>query len=728
MPHYIPPYIIFTLRPKGEPYIMKKTDNIIRIISIAAMFLLIVFVYTGRLLYLQVSGQDYYTMSTPAIYRTRTVPIQAQRGEIFDRNGVALVKNRYTYNISYDYSAMPKAQDEINAMLLDSWAIASRCSQSDALVEPKPTLEYNVYSGGITFSYPDSFEETVRGKRYFRLIDDMNLSDATIEEQADALMLRYGIRKTEKNPDTGKKETFYAYNYETAARLLETRLDMELSGFSGVQPYTFARDASLAFITSVEEKYSRGILVTVAAERDYMYPGYATHILGRVSGIPSDKAEYYTEKGYPLDAKVGASGVESAFEDYLRGIDGTLTITEDEFGNAVGMEVTKEPQAGHDVYLTLDINMQMRAENALAENIKQIRAEANPNKPLTGEDASAGALVVEDLASGDMLAMASYPTYNLATFSEDYAALSSDPTSPFLNRTLNGRYAPGSTFKIGVAVAALSEKTITKDTVINAQGEYRYYADSNFTPRCWLYLLSGQVHGPITVVEAIQESCNYFFYEVGRLLTIETMNDYCRHYGLGQPTGIELTESTGVLAGPEYRAENGLGQWSPGDTITAAIGQSDNLVTPVQIGNYISTILNKGTRRNVHLLSEVRTYNGQSVFKQKPSVADKIEISPDILATVKEGMKGVMDNGSAASVFKDYPISVGGKTGTAQVYTDKSDNGIMVAFAPFDDPKIVVTSVIEQASGGTDAGYCIRDIFDFYFDVGADADTDSADE
>lgn len=696
---------------------MKKADSYIRLLAIGALFLVIVFIYTGRLLYLQVSGQDYYTMSTPAVYHTRTVTIPAQRGEIYDRNGSALVKNIYSYNLLLDYASMPKAQDDINAVITELWSIASKTASEDKLTPPKPTLDYTVSSAGIGFSYPESFEETVRGKRYFRLIEDMNLSEESLEDQTKALMLRYGIMKTEKNAKTGKKETFCVYPYDVAARLLETRLDMELSGFSSVQPYKFAEDVSLTFITSAEEKFTRGITVKKTASREYLYPGYLTHILGRVSGIPGDKADYYTEKGYPVDALVGVSGAESAFEDYLRGIDGEMTITEDEYGNVVGTEITKQPQAGHDVYLTIDIAMQMKAENALAENIIKIRSEANPYKALTGEDASAGALVVEDLATGEMLAMASYPTYNLATFSEDYAALSEDPTSPFLNRTLNGRYAPGSTFKIGVATAALSEGTITKDTVINAEGVYTYYADSGFTPRCWINLLYGGKHGPIRVVEAIQESCNCFFYEVGRLLSIETMNEYCRHYGLGQPTGIELSESTGILAGPDYRADNGLGQWSPGDTITAAIGQSDNLFTPVQIGNYISTILNKGTRNEVHVLKEVREYSGKAVFKQKKTVADTIKISDDTLDTVKEGMRGVMDNGSAASVFKDYPISVGGKTGTAQVYTDRSDNGVMVAFAPFEDPKIVVTSVIEQASGGTEAGYCIRDILDFYFDV-----------
>lgn len=710
--------------------LMKKRDNLTRLAAICVIYILIIAVYLGRLLYLQVSGQDYYTMSTPTTYYTRYVTIKAQRGEIFDRFGKALVTNEYTYDVLLDYSTRPSSQAELNDMILELGTIASQTDESEKITEPKSSLEITVEPNGLSFAKPDGFEDTARGRKYAKLISELNVDeDASVAEEARALMYRYGIVSREWNDETEEYEYYHNYTYAVSARLLLLRLDMELSGFSSVQPYALAEDVSLALLTGIEEKYSRGFIIEANASRVYNYPGYASHILGRVGAIQSN-VEYYTERGYSLDATVGLDGVEAAFEEYLRGVDGTMKITEDEYGNIVSTEVIEDPRAGSDVYLTIDIEMQMVAEKALAENIFKIRAEGEASeKELDGEDASAGALVAQDPDTGEVLTIASYPTYDLSTFSQDYSTLKDDEYKPYLNRALNGLYAPGSTFKVGVALAALTEGTITKDTIIDAQGEYRYYASSNYTPRCWIYLLSGQVHGKIDVVEAIQESCNYFFYEVGRLLTIDKMNEYGRHYGLGEPTGIELPESTGILAGPDYRNDNGLDKWSPGDTLQAAIGQSDNLFTPLQIGSYISTILNGGDRYSAHLLYEVREYGtGEVIYKRNPSAADSFEISAENLAIVKEGMKGVMDNGSAASVFAGYEISVGGKTGTAQVVSTKSDNGIMTAFAPFEDPQIVVTCVIEQASGGTEAGYAVRDVFDYYFGLGQDDDEADSDK
>jgi len=699
---------------------MKKRDNLVRLISIGAIFIMVALVYIGRLLYLQVSGQDYYTMSTPAVTYKRTVTVQAQRGEIYDRNGVPLVTNAYRYDLCLDYASRPASAAEMNKMIMDIHGLALLSGEVEALTEPAPSLNVTVGEDGLTFAYPENFESTTRGKRYKKLVGELNVDeDATPDEEGAALMLYFGIQSRETTED-GDAEIYYNYPYEKAAQLFLVRLDMVLSGFSAVQPYVLAEDVSLSLITGVEERFPRGITVQVESSRVYNYPGYLSHVLGTVGKISNAKLEYYTSLGYPMDAIVGREGIEAAFEEYLRGQDGSMTIVEDEYGNVVSTEITKAPVAGKDVYLTVDIEMQMVAEKALAENIFKIREEAKwAGKPYSGEDCESGAITVLDCDTGEVLAMASYPTFNLATYGRDFNTLRDDKTSPLLNRALDGEFAPGSTFKVGVAVAALTEGTIEKDTIIDAQGKYMYYAASNFTPRCWLYLMNGNVHGEISVVEAIQESCNYFFYEVGRLLTIDKMNEYGRLYGLGQPTGIELPESTGILAGPDYRNDNGLGKWSPGDTVQAAIGQSDNQFTPLQISSYISTILNGGNRYGCHILSRVENFGEDiPVYEKSPQILSSFALDPEILETVKEGMKGVMDNGSAASVFAGYEISVGGKTGTAQVSDTKSDNGIMTAFAPFENPEIVVTCVIEQGTGGTEAGYAVRDVFDYYFKVG----------
>ena len=693
---------------------MRKRDNIIRIWAIAVLYIAIALVYVGRLLYLQVSGQDYYSMSTPSRTYSRTVKIQAQRGEIFDRNGNALVSNEYSHNIALDYASLPVSDKESNDIIISLVDAAQILGLSDCITEPKESLIVTASDGiGLSYSLPDGFPGTSRGRKYTKLLGELNVEeDASLEEQAEALLLHYGIASWDKETDA----LVYNYTYESCAFLLELRLDMDFSGFSSVSPYVLIEGATLELMTVAEESCPRGILIQVAAKRVYNYPGYASHILGRVNKIPDSQLDYYTELGYPMDAIVGIDGVELAFEEYLCGTDGEMKITEDSYGNILSAEVTKEPVAGHDVYLTIDIEMQMVAEKALAENIFKIREEAKWSGPLHGEDASAGAMTVLDVDTGEILAICSYPTYNLATFSEDWEIISTDETKPLYNRALSGTYAPGSTFKVGVSVAALEEGIIEKNTFIDTKGMYMYYADSGYTPRCWLYMMTGQSHGPINVVEAIQESCNYFFYDVGRRLTIEKMNEYCKSFGLGEPTGIELPEKTGILAGPDYRADNGLNQWSPGDTLQAAIGQSDNLFTPLQLSTYLSTILNGGTRYSAHLLYQVKSYGGERVIHQNaPKIVSEIEITEEILDTVLEGMRGVMDNGSAASVFSGYAIPVGGKTGTAQVSDTKSDNGVMTAFAPFDDPEIVISCIIEQGSGGTEAGYSVRDVFDYYF-------------
>ncbi len=730
---------------------MKKREYHLRFFAVGILFCAVCMVYVGRLIYLQVAGQDYYTMAQPTTYVTRTVPIQACRGEIYDRNGVALVTNRYTYELQLDYSSFPKSEADRNEMVLGLLDAGVRHGVEPVGLSSLP-FEIDEAGGGLVVSFrEDFFAGGIRYRRFAALIDGLHVDYGT-EEDADplsplvmdygvvrytgddgeiekiasdraaelpsaarclqALLERYGLITYESRSDTVGKLT---YSVSKTVTLLCRRLDMELADFSAAAPYALFEDIPLTMVSHVEESWSRGLRIHIDATRQYEYPGYASHILGTVGKIDSTRLDYYTEQGYAMDAIVGKSGVESAFESWLRGIDGVLTITEDTYGNIVKTEVTTPPVAGHNVYLTIDIGMQMAAEIALAETIAQIREEADPEKPLSGEDASKGALVAAQVDTGAVLAMASYPTYNLATLGRDITLLNSDENAPMLNRALQGTYAPGSTFKVGVAAAALEEEVIDKETIIDAKGTYEVYED--YQPKCWV-VAHGGAHGKISVIEAIQESCNYFFFEVGRLLTIDKLNEHMKYLGLGQPTGIELYEKTGILAGPDYRDENGLGKWSPGDTLQAAIGQSDNLFTPLQICMYTTTVVNQGTRYSAHLLDRVTKYEGDAVFETQPQILSDHPISDEIYAILQEGMKNVMDNGSAARIFAGYPITVGGKTGTAQVYSTKSDNALMTAFAPYENPDIAVTCVIEQGYSGTKAGYAIKDVFDYYFGVG----------
>ena len=688
---------------------MKKRDYFLRYVAIGVVFLLVALIYTVKLVNVQITGQDYYKSSQALVYRERRVPLYAARGEIFDRNGVPLITNDYSYSICFEAGGFPSDQASANELVL---SVVDRgiAAGAEYTMPDLPLKQNNGSWGFADLSYG-------KGKRLANHMKDMNLEDPSPEEAAQALMIRFGIGEIDKEDN---KKFRLLYNTDDAQTLFAIRLDMLLSDFSQTNPYKVLTDAPKELILNLREGSVRGITVKAEWERVYEIPGLASHILGRVGKIQAEQAQYYTELGYPLDAIVGISGTESAFEEYLHGTNGTLVIVEDSAGNTVDTYVEKEPIPGKDVYLTLDAELQAVAEQSLADNVAYIVKEAlAEGKPLSGEDADAGALTVMSPKTGEVYALASYPTYDLTTFSRDYSSLRDDPKTPMLNRSLMGIYTPGSTFKIGVAVAALNENIITPYTPIHTTGKYTYYEDSGFTPRCWINLAYGGSHGTINVTQAIQVSCNCFFYEMGRLLTINTINDYCRDLGLGQSTGIELPESKGILAGPDYRAEAGLGAWSPGDTVQAAIGQIENSFTPLQISVYISAILNEGDRIGAHILKEVREYGSdEPVYTAEPKVLSQREIRPDVITTVKNAMRNVTeDTGSAARLFENYPLTIGGKTGTAQVSETQSDNAVFTAFAPFSDPELVATCVIEKGAGGTDAGFAVRDVFSYYFDI-----------
>lgn len=696
---------------------MKKREYLWRYVALAVLMIGFAVAFVIRLVNIDVTGQGYVEDASRSDLRRRTEKITALRGEIYDRNGKELVVNKYHYDVYLEAGALSTSNGTRNATILKALSDAAECGEGDAFTPPaSPFLEIPNMSGTeINYEYSSEYMNTVYGRRLEKLLLSITGEDELPEakEASELLKKRYGL--TDSDGDA-------LYSEENGATLFLVRTDMEVKNFSAAEPYLLLKNIDMRLVTRLGEDALRGVTVRTGIERVYKYPGYASHILGRTGKIQAAKADYYKELGYPADAVVGLSGAEEAFEEYLRGIDGEKTIIEDAFGNVIDEYVSKEPVAGSNVRLTIDIDVQMAAEDALKTNIELIvqRAEGrDEDESQVGEDANAGALTLVKVKTGEVIASASYPTYDLVTFDEDYATLREDENSPLFNRALEGTYAPGSTFKPGVAAAALEEGIITPTTEFECAGVYDKYKETGFNPACWIWNMYRGRHGFLAVTEAIQVSCNCFFYETGLRLTIKNMNKYCRGYGLGLPTGIELAEKTGVLAGPEYREEHGLEPWTDGQTITAAIGQSDNLFTPLQISVYISTLINSGVRYKAHFLHEVRSFYTDEVVKSVTTevLDDSITLSDTVRTTVLGAMKDVIDNGTSAVVFAGYPIVVGGKTGTAQVKKTESDNAVFTAFAPFDDPDVVATCVIEHGASGSLAGYAVKDTFTEYFNL-----------
>ena len=490
---------------------------------------------------------------------------------------------------------------------------------------------------------------------------------------------------------------------------------MRTVGFSNQATYTLADNVPMDLIAYIKEHSAdfQGIEIQSEAVRQYD-TATAAHLLGTIGSLTSDEwnsdkngGPYKDKAGYQMSDLIGKSGLESALESYLHSTAGSRTVETDLGGSAIAEQTTATaPKPGDNVITTIDLDLQEVAEKSLAGNLSAY--------------GKGGAAVALDPNTGEVLAMASYPTYDLANYNKNYASIQADSRHPEVNRATSGVYPPGSTFKMVTAIAGLEEGIISGDTYVTCTGTYEYGGQ---TFRC------NNHDTPMTlnVTDALKYSCNTFFYTVGQKLTGEHLEQWTKKFGLGTATGIEVGEATGQAAGPTYReqqrkADPAIREWQGGDDLNAAIGQSDNGFTPLQLANYVSAIVNGGTLCKPTLVKSIKSYDYSSFMKTDESeVLGKIDISDATRELVMQGMSEVTDEGgTAGSVFADYPIKVGGKTGTAEMFEngESFDNGLFIAFAPFDNPQIVICVVGEGAGHGAYVAPIVRDMLDEYFSVG----------
>lgn len=606
--------------------------------------------------------------------------VTASRGIITDRNGKVLVSNRLAYTLVFDRSGFDD-DAALNAAIL---RLVQLCEETGT--GWNDTLPIGRVGNFLRYS-------NARSETFDKFIEKNDLtSGASGRQLLSELRELYHV---DESLSEREARLIVGVRYELHSR----------------DSYTFAEDVSTEVLSLITDGRYEGVTIRTASARVYN-TALAAHILGTIGPIwqeewsSSEDTGYvgYADKGYSMNDLVGKDGVEKAFESYLRGTDGRRLITTDETGKITGELYTREPQPGGTVALTLDIDLQADVEAALAETISgMIDKDSNER---------GGAAAVVSVGTGEVLALASYPTYDLSTFNEDYDELVNDQRLPMFNRATQGIYAPGSTFKMVTAVAALESGIITPSSIIQDRGIYTYYKDPQ--PMCWIYSQTGSTHGRINVSQAITDSCNYFFYEVGRLTGIRTLDSYASQFGLGQSTGIEIGDSSGVLASPEW-AESHDQEWTDGQTITAAIGQSYNLFTPLQLANYVATLVGGGDHYQAHLLKNVKAYdNSRLLYMYDDNPINTVEMSDTTLSAVTRGMHELTVSGSVAYAFENCVVSAGAKTGSAQVGTDIA-NGVFVAYAPYENPEIAVAIVIEKGGSGAALANTAVEIINSWF-------------
>ena len=690
----------------------------VRAIALLLIFAAILSLYSIRLFNLQIVETDGKTENLD-VYVTQT-RVKAARGDILDRNGNILVGNRASYDLVFNHYVIT-SYDNTNESLMK--LIDKTRELGITYMDHFPITKDRPFEYTLT-------EYTTAWQGYFQKF----LQDRSIDSDITAPLLMQRMRERYKIPEE--------WSDADARAVIGLRYEFDLRGVVNLASYVFMEDVSDEHLSALLELNTPGLMVESSTVREY-YTSYAAHILGTMGAMTNEQWQKVNQaykdgvgKEYYMDAQIGQSGFEAAFEQYLHGVDGLRRDTVDKNGAIISQEYYegKEPHAGNNVETTIDINLQIIAEDALAEVIDWLQnpedSKTDKNQEQTGRDVEGAAVVVMKVKTGEILACASYPTYNPQTYNEDYNEILEADFDPLFNRAFHATYAPGSSFKMVTLYAAMElgggrikpARLFEYGETVNAQGKYREYEDQGFAPACLLWNAYGRMHGVIDAAKALEVSCNYFFYYLADwFLSGATLDEAAKGFGLGEKTGIELDEAVGMRANAENKAKlytGAMASWGVGDKLNAAIGQSENRLTPLQLCVYVSTVANKGVRMKATFLNRVVASDYRTlILENEPTVLSTLKMSNATYSTIVQGMKQVITgpSGTARNTMTNMSVEVAAKTGTAETGRLGSDDGSFVCFAPADDPEIAIAVFGEKAAHGSTLGRVAKDVIDYYF-------------
>lgn len=659
---------------------MSGISRLLRTISLILLVFIALFLCILRLLKLQiVDGAEYLALAETSY--TSEHEVIATRGQIFDRNGIVLTSNKTVYKVIIQKAFLIKGTE--NEVLNRTAAVLQ--SNNEEWNDSVP-ISYNKPYVFTTDNdvVLDSFKERIR----------VNL-DATADNCITELIRKYEI-------DTAK------YTEEQQRIIAGLRYEMELKDFSYENRFTLADNVSIDTVIRLKEDSLQlsGIDIVEESARDYCESSTAPHVLGTVGALSYEEYTSLKNEGYSYNDIIGTYGIERAMESILRGENGKRTIARDSNGIAVSDEITTEAIAGDSVRLTLDYDFQNDLQEILKNQINWLNNTAD-----RGNDCDAGAVVVLDAKSAAVIGMASYPTYDLVDSVENYGAVLNSEGNPMYNRCINGLYRPGSAFKTITAADGLINGLIDINSRAECTGIYTFYSSSDYQPKCTGY------HYGYDVVNCLKWSCNIFFYDLGRRLGIEELCNFAQKFGYGQNLGLEIGGLPGQMSSPQLYEQLRGEPWTDGNTLQAAIGQMDTLVTPLHLAIQALTLANDGVRLKPYLVDSVWNYEGtQMIYKTQPETVEVINNENEAFEIVREGMKSVSTlvtwpTSSSLWNFDYLPYSVAIKTGTAET-GDGYYTSTVMGYYPAEDPQIAFGIILEK---GEYSRYMVRNIIDAYF-------------